>query len=175
MTVIPAARGASHSLAGLAGLAACAFALAAACPGVQAQDDYQRAYREGFDQGYKQGYDRARREAQSNAPPPGAYAAPTPGAYAAPQPGYVVPVVPKRGIIVTRAWYGDGERRACNLTGWAARHFNNRTSQSVNVTNEICGDPAPGQRKELVVEYMCGAETKRASAYEHRSLSISCY
>jgi len=148
---------------------ACGLALAAGFSSAAlAQADYQRGYREGYDQGFKQGYDRAMREAQTNAPP-GAYAAPPPGAYVVPAP------VPKRGIIVTRAWYGDGERRACNLTGWAARHFNNRTSQSVNVTNEMCGDPAPGERKQLVVEYMCGAETKRESAYEHRTLSISCY
>jgi hypothetical protein len=163
----PPLRGMLRPAASFVGLLACAFSLAAASSGSQAQEDYQRGFREGYDQGYRQGYERARNEAQSNAPPP--------GAYVAPPPTYVVPAVPKRGIIVTRAWYGDGERRACNLTGWAARLFNNRTSQSVNVTNEICGDPAPGQRKELVVEYMCGAETKRASAYEHRSLSISCY
>lgn len=143
--------------------------LCAAClaPAAAAQsNDYQQGYREGFDQGFKQGYDRAAREAgsQINQPPPGATMV-VPAA----------PMVPKRGIIVLRAWYGDGERRSCNLTGWAARHFNNRTSQSVNVTNQICGDPAPGERKQLTVEYMCGAETKRESAYEHRSLSISCY
>lgn len=147
---------------------ACLACLACLAPPAAAQSgDYQQGYREGYDQGFKQGYDRAMREGSAAAPGNAA-----PG-YA---PGYAVPAapVPKRGIIVTRAWYGDGSR-SCNLTGWAARHFNNRTSQSVAVTNNICGDPAPGQRKELVVEYMCGAETKRESAYEHRNLSISCY
>jgi len=119
--------------------------------------EYQRGYREGYDQGFQQGYDRAMRE---NRPPPAA----------------VVPMPPPRpGIYVLRAWYGSSERRACDLTGRMARHFNGRSSQSVAVTNNLCGDPAPGERKEMVIEYSCGAEARRASAYEHRTLSISCY
>jgi len=146
---------------------ACLACLACLAPPAAAQSgDYQQGYREGYDQGFKQGYDRALREGpaqQGNAPPGATMVVP------------VAPMVPKRGIVVLRAWYGDGERRACNLTAWAAGRFNNRTSQSVNVTNQLCGDPAPGERKQLTVEYMCGAETKRESAYEHRTLSISCY
>ena len=148
----------------LAWTRAAVFLLCALAPvWAAAQDrDGQRAYREGFDEGFRQGYDRGQREAQAQAgnPPPGAV---------------LVPVVPKRGIVVLRAWYGDGERRACELTGWAARRFNGRKSESVEVTNQICGDPAPGARKELTVEYMCGGETRRESAYEHRKLSLSCY
>ena len=139
-------------------------AAVSALPAAAQSPEYQRAYRDGFDQGFKEGYDRAMREGRGGPgnPPPGAAVVP-------------MPPPPKRGVIVMRAWYGDGERRACELTGWAARRFNGRTSVSVEVTNAICGDPAPGQRKELVVEYMCGGESKRASAYEHRSLSLSCY
>jgi len=152
-----AARARRASAALLLGLAATASACLA--PSAYAQHpEYQRGYREGYDQGFQQGYDRAMHE---NRPPP---------------PAVVVPVEPpRRGIYVLRAWYGESERRACDLTGWAARRFNGRASQSVAVTNQMCGDPAPGERKELVIEYSCGAEPRRASAYEHRSLSISCY
>ena len=138
-----------------------ACALAPAWAAAQSRDS-ERAYREGYDEGFRRGYERGQRDAQAQVgnPPPGAV---------------LVPVVPKRGIVVLRAWYGDGERRACELTGWAARRFNGRTSESVEVTNQICGDPAPGQRKELTVEYMCGGETRKESAYEHRRLSLSCY
>ena len=140
-----ARRGARVLLLGMA-VAACL----GAAPAAHAQHpEYQRGYREG--------YDRAMRE---NRPPPPA----------------VVPMPPpRRGIYVLRAWYGNGERRACDLTGRMARHFNGRPSQSIEVTNQLCGDPAPGDRKELVIEYSCGAENRRASAYEHRTLSISCY
>lgn len=141
--------------------AACAFLLGGAWlsgPAMAQSGEYQHGYREGFDRGFKEGYERAQREGGGN-PPPGAM---------------VVPV-PKRGIVVLRAWYGDEDRRTCNLTGWAARHFNGRTSQSVSVTNELCGDPAPGERKSLTVEYMCGGETRKQTAYEHRTLSLSCY
>jgi len=138
---------------------ACVVTLALSCAVHAQSPDYQQGYKEGFDQGFKQGYDRAVQDGR--VPPPPAVVAPPP--------------VPKRGIEVLRAWYGESERRSCDATGWVMRRFNHRSSASADVTNQICGDPAPGQRKELVVEYMCGAETKRASAYEHRSLSISCY
>lgn len=157
MTVLSGATRARRRLpALLLGLAAAACFGAA--PAAYAQHpEYQRGYREGYDQGFQQGYDRAMRE---NRPPPPA----------------VVPMPPpRRGIYVLRAWYGNGERRACDLTGRMARQFNGRPSQSVEVTNQLCGDPAPGERKELVIEYSCGAENRRASAFEHRTLSISCY
>jgi hypothetical protein len=42
------------------------------------------------------------------------------------------------------------------------------------VTNDICGDPAPGARKELKVTFFCGGIPKEASAYEHRTIYLGC-
>lgn len=78
------------------------------------------------------------------------------------------------GIVVIRARYGD-DNKSCDLTAWAAKHFNGRTSGDVEVTNQICGDPAPGSRKSLRVEFLCRGQTRTAEAYEHRRLGLYCY
>ncbi len=55
-----------------------------------------------------------------------------------------------------------------------ARRVNGRLSASFEVTNELCGDPAKGDRKQLEVTYICGSIAKTASAYEHRTLYLDC-
>jgi len=51
---------------------------------------------------------------------------------------------------------------------------NGRMTATLDVTNDICGDPSPGDRKSLDVTYGCGAIGKTASANEHRSVSLDC-
>ncbi len=143
-----------RSSAGVAGIAAFALlsAYAAAPPSALAQS-YEEGYRRGFEDGFSAGQRAA--EQKPAAIPPGG-------------PGTV-----NRGIIVIRAGYGDG-RRECMLTGQMAGYMNGRMSAQLEVTNTLCGDPAPGQRKSLTLEYTCGGAAKRASAYEHRTLYVSC-
>ena len=69
--------------------------------------------------------------------------------------------------------YGSNAH-SCDATRWAARHANGRTSATLDVSNEICGDPSPKDRKQLEVTYVCGTIAKTASAYEHRSVSLDC-
>ena len=45
---------------------------------------------------------------------------------------------------------------------------------SVEVTNDICGDPSPGSRKSLDVTYVCGTIAKTANAFEHRNVDLDC-
>lgn len=130
-------------------------ALAAAGPAVA--DPYQEGYRKGFEDGYAAG----QRAAQQNF---------NPGAAAAPPGGHATI---NRGIIVVGAVYGDG-RRECQLTGRMAGMMNGRVSAKFEVTNALCGDPAPGQRKSLTIDYTCGGAEKRATAYEHRTIVLSC-
>lgn len=120
-------------------------------PAALAETEFERGYREGYGQGYQDGLSERRSAAVKPKPYSGA-----------------------PGIVVIRAWYGD-DHRSCDLTSWAAGRFNNRTSAAVDVSNSICGDPAPGKRKSLQVEFYCKGELKTADAYEHRQLSLNCY
>jgi hypothetical protein len=135
---------------------ALALLLVAGClagPRAAVADPFQEGYRKGFEDGYLAG----QRAAQRNPGPAG----PTGGA------------VVNRGIVVMHAVYGDG-RRECTLTGPLAGLMNGRTSAKLEVTNSLCGDPAPGERKSLTIDYVCDGTQKRASAYEHRTIFLSC-
>ncbi len=76
-------------------------------------------------------------------------------------------------ISVQRAAYGSGGR-VCDATRWARSRTQGRQTATLDVTNNICGDPAPGARKSLEVTYVCGSVPKTASANEHRSLFLDC-
>jgi hypothetical protein len=76
-------------------------------------------------------------------------------------------------ITISIARYGDSSRD-CDAIQYVARRANGRMSVSVDVTNGMCGDPAPGQRKSLDVTYVCGNRSKTASVYEHRPVYLDC-
>lgn len=120
-------------------------------------DDFQEGYRKGFEDGFAAGQ-RAGAATPAQVPP---------AAVVVPAP------VINRGIIIVRGAYGDGRRR-CEYTGQLAGMANGRMRASIEVTNNLCGDPAPGERKSLKVEYTCGGPMKQADAYEHRTLYLSC-
>ncbi len=80
---------------------------------------------------------------------------------------------PTGPITISSARYGS-DKKGCNATHWLARRVNGQRTASVQVENNICGDPAPGQRKSLEVTYVCGSFAKEASAYEHRTLFLDC-
>ncbi len=136
-------------------LAAPAMA-AGGAPSSENSDDYRDGYRAGYDDGFQRGYEKGLKEG-------GVVAVPAPPA-------------PSRStgpITVSRAVYGNGSR-ICDATRWAARSANGRMSASLDVTNGICGDPSPGDRKSLDVTYVCGTIAKTASASEHRSVYLDC-
>ncbi|MBL0144168.1 MAG: hypothetical protein IPP91_19195 [Betaproteobacteria bacterium] len=124
-------------------------------------NDYREGYRSGYDDGFASGYRKGLDEASRGAPPAAA-------------PPMAVPPPPRTGpITVSTAHYGTSAR-SCDATRWVARKVNGRRTASFEVTNDMCGDPAKGDRKELEITYFCGSIAKTASAYEHRTVSLDC-
>ena len=120
----------------------------------EAREAYRRGYERGFERGYSKGIADGERRGM-NAPPP------------APPPPRIGP------ISVTSASYGTMSR-SCNATRWVASRSNGRRNFTFEVTNNMCGDPAQGDRKTLTVAYRCGDIGKEASAVEHRTLTLDC-
>ena len=122
-------------------------------------DGYRKGYRDGYDEGFRNGYEKAMREMRGEpaaAPPP--------------------PPPPPRStgpIVISRAVYGSSAH-SCDATRWAAHRANGRTTATLDVSNDICGDPSPKDRKQLEVTYVCGTIAKNVSAYEHRSVYLDC-
>ncbi len=133
-----------------------AFLLAQAAPTPKHYSDRNDEFNDGYRQGFREGYRQGQSDARGEPAPP-----------AAPPPIVLGP------IQITRAVYGN-DRRNCNATRWLARQANGRRTASVEVSNEICGDPAKGERKQLEVSYRCGQVEKSASQYEHRTLYLNC-
>ena len=127
----------------------CLCTAAAAQNSSDFQDGYARGYKEGFDAGY------------------GKAAAEQRNALEAASKGFP--------IAVQVATYGpEGLRDRCDATHYVRKHANGRRNASVDITNGMCGDPAPGKRKSVEITYMCGAVAKTASAYEHRTAYLNC-
>jgi hypothetical protein len=129
-------------------------------PVYQQGDPYRDAYRKGYDDGFARGYAKAMEEARANA----VVAPPAP------------PPAPPRStgpIAVSGAVYGTSSKN-CDATRHVARRANGKSTFSFEVSNEMCGDPARGDRKELNVTYICGTIAKTASAYEHRTIYLDC-
>jgi hypothetical protein len=121
-------------------------------------DEYRDAYRKGYERGFERGYAKGLAEGEHRA-------------VAAPPPP---PPPPRLGPIhVIRADYGS-EAHRCEATRFMARHADGKRSYSMEVTNAICGDPSPKDRKTLDIRYRCGEIEKTASAPEHRSVSLDC-
>jgi hypothetical protein len=134
--------------------------LATAPLAVHSQDresyDYREGYRRGYDDGFASGYRKGLEDNVPVAPPP-------------PPP----PPRPSGPITVSSAFYGTTSK-SCDATRYVAKRANGRRTASVDVNNEMCGDPAKGDRKQLEVTYICGSIAKTASGYEHRSVYLDC-
>ena len=133
-------------------------------PNMGNSEAFRQVYRAGFDEGFQRGYQRALDEQRR-----GPIAAPPPPPVQAPPP----PPRSTGPIHISRAVYGSGNN-ICDATRWARSHANGRQTASLDVTNNICGDPAPGDRKSLEITYVCGDVPKTASANEHRSVWLDC-
>ena len=122
--------------------------------GAAAQDssDYKEGYADGFRDGYEKGRRMAIAEQRDESPSE------------------------SRGqlITITSAIYGSENGSSCDARRFAGSRANGRRSASIDVTNKMCGDPSPGDRKSLEITYRCGNLVKTASAYEHRTAYLSC-
>ena len=136
-------------------------AMALCTTGAHAQSGRDEAYKRGYDEGFERGYEKGlaegeRRAREAMAPPP------------------PVAAVPMRGPIhVTGAAYGSSAHK-CEAGRYVARRADGKMSYSFEVSNEMCGDPSHGDRKELEVTYRCGDILKTASANEHRTIYLDC-
>jgi hypothetical protein len=119
------------------------------------RDPYRRGYEEGFERGYRKGLEEGEKRARAEAPPP------------------VAPAPVRGPIRVSGAVYGTSSRH-CDATRTVARRANGKLSYSFEVTNDLCGDPAHGDRKSLDVTYRCGDVLKSTSANEHRTVYLDC-
>ena len=119
-------------------------------------DGFKAGFKEGYSKGFREGLEEGGRRGTTYAPPP-----------PPPKPG------PSGPITISNARYGS-DKKGCNATRWLARRVDGKRAASVEVENSICGDPAPGQRKQLEVTYVCGDFAKEASAFEHRTLYLDC-
>lgn len=129
-------------------------------PEYRERSDYRDAYRKGYERGFERGYSKGMEDGARRAPPPPAVVAPPPP--------------PRIGPIrVTGAFYGTSSKN-CNAGRYVSGRANGKRTYSFEVSNTICGDPVPGQRKSLEVTYYCGEVLKTASANEHRTIYLDC-
>lgn len=135
------------------------LSLGAAAQSYEEHGSPREAYSKGYKDGFREGYEQARKDlggrSSNNHSAP---VAPRPVAYP---------------ITVSIAKYGT-PHRDCDATRHVARRANGKMSASVEVSNSICGDPSPGDRKSLEITYVCGNRAKTASAFEHRTAYLSC-
>jgi hypothetical protein len=132
------------------------FLAVLASPIALAQNPYDDGYKRGYKEGFSEGYRKAQQDAQG-APPP----------VLAPPAAVLGPI----NIQVAR--YGSSNK-ICDATRQVRLKAQGKRSASIDVSNSLCGDPDPGQRKELEVSYTCGNISKTASGYEHRSVYLDC-
>ena len=118
----------------------------------QESPDFKQGYAQGFKEGFDEGYRKATAEH-------GAAAAEASKGFT---------------IAITGATYGPEKGNSCDARRFVAPRVNGRRSASVDVSNQMCGDPSPGNRKSLNVTYLCGNVPKTATAYEHRTAYLSC-
>jgi hypothetical protein len=128
--------------------------------GESRQEAYRRGFKEGFDEGYRKGVEEADKRAAA-----AANAAAAAAAEASKR--------PTGPITVSSAVYGTSSK-SCNAMRYVAPKANGKRTASIDVTNNMCGDPAYGERKSLEITYICGSVAKTASAYEHRTAYLDC-
>ena len=76
-------------------------------------------------------------------------------------------------VFIAEATYGiDG--RYCDATEALQRSCDGHGRCQVKAGNQLCGDPAKGDRKQLEVDYVCNGSYDSESAWEDRLLVLSC-
>lgn len=67
-------------------------------------------------------------------------------------------------IAVAGATYRRDSGPSYDAHRFAAPKKNGPRTASISVTNRMCGDPSPGNRKSLKVTYLCGSLAKTTAA-----------
>lgn len=90
---------------------------------------------------------------------------------------YYAPSSPEprgRPVHISDATYRAPDGRSCNAKRAIERMCDGRDSCRVEADNDLCGDPAVGVGKRLIVGYKCGDGRVEASVQEHKSITLSC-
>lgn len=112
-------------------------------------------YRRGYDDGYRAGRDSVRSPQHSDRGDDGRQQM-------------------RIRIRILDARYGRG-RRLCDARPAVQQIVNQQGETDFEVSNNLCGDSAPGETKTLEVTYQCGRDNPvRASADEGRGMRIRC-
>lgn len=105
-------------------------------------------YRRGYDQGYRDGIEAQAQQGQPGGPP--------------------------GRIIIDDATYGTRDA-ACNVRDVIQQAVGRRRNISITANNELCGDPAPKQRKWLDIRYRCGdGPVANARTREGGTVTLNC-
>ncbi|MDB5365939.1 MAG: hypothetical protein JWM77_1866 [Rhodospirillales bacterium] len=97
--------------------------------------------------------------------PPGSYAPPT--SYSPSQPQ-------GRPVHISDAAYRAPDGRQCDARRALRSMCDGEESCRVTASNDLCGDPANGVGKKLVIGYKCGDGRVEVTVQEHKSVSLSC-
>lgn len=80
----------------------------------------------------------------------------------------------RRGrVYVAQARYGASDR-TCDATSAFSYECDNQRECQVEVGNNLCGDPARGTPKQVLVEYWCNGSLERQAHAENEVASLSC-
>lgn len=113
---------------------------------------YNDDYRRGYDQGYRDGAYATRNGAGDT------------GNWRA-----------RGGFEIESASYGARGNR-CDLRDSLRTQWRSSPVMTIHVNNRLCGDPAPGMRKQLHVQYRCNnGPVQQQSTVEGRTMTLTCY
>ncbi|GIL38828.1 hypothetical protein [Roseiterribacter gracilis] len=79
-----------------------------------------------------------------------------------------------RPVHISDATWRAPDGRQCNAKRAVERQCDGRESCRVEADNDLCGDPAIGVGKKLVIGYKCGDGRVEVTVNEHKSVSLSC-
>jgi hypothetical protein len=79
-----------------------------------------------------------------------------------------------RPVHISDATYRAPDGRQCNAKRAIERQCDGKASCRVEADNDLCGDPAIGVGKKLVIGYKCGDGRVEVTVNEHKSVSLSC-
>jgi hypothetical protein len=79
-----------------------------------------------------------------------------------------------RPVHISDATYRAPDGRQCDAKHALRSMCDGEESCHVKASNDLCGDPANGVGKKLVIGYKCGDGRVEATVQEHKSVSLSC-
>lgn len=79
-----------------------------------------------------------------------------------------------RPVHISDATYRAPDGRSCDAKRAVQRQCDGQQSCRIEADNDLCGDPAKGVGKKLVIGYKCGDGRVEVTVQEHKSVSLAC-